>query len=151
LSANAGTAQVGLAWSASAGASSYNIKRSTTNGGPYLTLAAGVLTTNYTDAAITNGATYYYVVTASNPNGESSWSNQVAATVPLPSLSVTWAGAAVVLSWPGPASPLNLYSAANLAPPVAWFPVTNAVLTQTGACRVTLTPDSANRFFRLAP
>jgi hypothetical protein len=75
----------GLSWSASSGATSYNLKRSTTNGGPYTTIASPT-TTSYTDTGVTNGTTYYYVVSAVNTAGESANSSQVSATpqVPVP-------------------------------------------------------------------
>ena len=68
-----------MTWSVSTGATSYNIKRSTTSGGPYTQLAAAT-SPSYTDANVTNGTTYFYVVTASNAGGESSDSAQVAVT-----------------------------------------------------------------------
>lgn len=80
LMATAGNAQVSLSWSASSGATSYNVKRSTVNGGPYATVAPGVTSTNIVDSGLTNGTTYYYVVTAVNANGESGNSNQASAT-----------------------------------------------------------------------
>jgi fibronectin type 3 domain-containing protein len=80
LTATAGNAQVSLSWAASSGATSYNVKRSTTNGGPYTTVASGVTTTSVIDASLTNGTTYYYVVTAVNAIGESGNSNQASAT-----------------------------------------------------------------------
>ena len=49
----------------------YNIKRSTTAGGPYTTIASGILTSNYSDATANGSNPYYYVVTAVNPTGES--------------------------------------------------------------------------------
>jgi hypothetical protein len=79
LVATAGNAQVGLSWSASSGATSYNVKRSTTSGGPYTTIASPT-TTSYTDMGVTNGTTYYYVVSALNTAGESANSSQVSAT-----------------------------------------------------------------------
>src|SRR5579864_2513574 len=79
LMANAGNGQVGLSWSASSGATSYNVKRSTTSGGPYTTIASPT-TTSYTDTGVTNGTTYYYVVSAVNTAGESANSSQVSAT-----------------------------------------------------------------------
>jgi concanavalin A-like lectin/glucanase superfamily protein/fibronectin type III domain protein len=79
LIATAGNAQVTLSWNASAGATAYNVKRSTTSGGPYTT-AASPTGTNYTDAALTNGTTYYYVVSAVNAGGESANSAEVSAT-----------------------------------------------------------------------
>jgi hypothetical protein len=84
VTATAGNAQVAVSWSASSGATSYNVKRSTTNGGPYTTIASPT-TANYTDTGVTNGTTYYYVVSAVNTAGESANSSQVSAT---PSASV---------------------------------------------------------------
>ena len=63
LGATAGTGQVTLNWAASSGATGYNVERSTTSGGPYTTVAAGVTGTNYTDTGVANGIPYYYVVT----------------------------------------------------------------------------------------
>ncbi|MCZ8520327.1 MULTISPECIES: endo-1,4-beta-xylanase [Paenibacillus] len=71
LTASAGNAQASLSWSASAGAASYTVKRAATSGGPYTTVAAGVTGTSYTDTGLTNGTTYYYVVTAVNEAGSS--------------------------------------------------------------------------------
>jgi fibronectin type 3 domain-containing protein len=79
LNAAAGDAQVSLIWSASSGATSYNVKRATVNNGPYTTIA-NPSGTNYTDASVTNGTTYYYVVSALNAGGESTNSSQVSAT-----------------------------------------------------------------------
>ncbi len=79
LQAAAGNAQISLSWSASTGATSYNVKRSTTNGGPYTTISSPT-GTSYTDTGLTNGTAYYYVVTAVNSAGESSASSQAMAT-----------------------------------------------------------------------
>ncbi|MFZ1159726.1 MAG: glycoside hydrolase family 44 protein [Candidatus Sulfotelmatobacter sp.] len=79
LTATAGNQQVSLSWSASTGATSYNVKRGTVNGGPYTT-ASSPTTTSYSDTGLTNGTAYYYVVTAVNANGESGNSNQASAT-----------------------------------------------------------------------
>src|SRR5207248_2129848 len=87
--ATAGNGQVGLSWSASSGASSYNVKRSTTNGGPYTTVASPS-TTSYTETGLTNGTTYYYVVSAVNTSGESSNSGQVSATPAAGMMLVTY-------------------------------------------------------------
>ncbi len=66
LTATAGNNQVGLSWDPLPGAASYNIKRSAVSGGPYamISLAGTVAGTNYMDSTATNGATYYYVVSA---------------------------------------------------------------------------------------
>jgi hypothetical protein len=79
LAATAGNQQVSLAWNASSGATTYHVKRSTTHGGPYSQIAAPT-TTNYTNAGLTDGTTYYYVVSAVNTTGESANSSEVSAT-----------------------------------------------------------------------
>ena len=58
-----------MSWNASAGATSYNVKRATVCGGPYTTVVASPTTTSYTDTGLTNGTTYYYVVSAVNCGG----------------------------------------------------------------------------------
>jgi len=80
LTPSAGNGQVALTWQPSSGASGYNVKRATSNGGPYTTVAPGVTGTSYTDTTVTNGTTYYYVVSALSGCGESSNSSQVSAT-----------------------------------------------------------------------
>ncbi len=80
LTASGGNGQVSLSWTASTGAASYNVKRSTTSGGPYGTLVASPPVTNYVDTTVANSTTYYYVVTAVNSSGESGNSNQASAT-----------------------------------------------------------------------
>ena len=80
LTAAAGNAQVGLGWTGSAGATSYNVKRGTATGGPYAAVASNVTATTYTDTGVTNGTTYYYVVTAVGTGGESANSNEANAT-----------------------------------------------------------------------
>lgn len=64
LAATGGNGQVSLSWWDATGATSYNVKRSTTSGGPYTTIANGVTTASYTDYTATNGTTYYYVVSS---------------------------------------------------------------------------------------
>jgi fibronectin type 3 domain-containing protein len=81
LTATAGDSQVNLNWTAVDNAASYNVYRSTTSGGPYTKIATGVTGTTYNDTDVTNGTTYYYVVTAVNSSGtESAYSNEASAT-----------------------------------------------------------------------
>jgi subtilisin family serine protease len=90
LTATAGNAQIALSWTASAGASSYAVKRGLASGGPYSTVVAANLTTpGFIDGSVVNGTAYYYVVTASNSAGESLPSGEASATPvapPAPSL-----------------------------------------------------------------
>jgi hypothetical protein len=77
--ATAGNAQVSLTWAASVTATSYNVKRSTTTGGPYTKISSPTAT-NFTDTGLTNGTAYFYVVSALNSAGESANSAQASAT-----------------------------------------------------------------------
>jgi hypothetical protein len=79
LAAQAGDARIDLSWQASAGATTYNLKRSGSSAGPYTTIASGLTTTAYADTSVVNGTTYYYVVTALNSAGESGPSAYVGA------------------------------------------------------------------------
>ena len=65
-------------WNPSTGASNYNVKRSGTSGGPYA-LIASTAAVSYSDEGLANG-TYYYVVAAVGPYGESAHSIEVSAT-----------------------------------------------------------------------
>ena len=76
LLATPGDNYVTLTWNVSAGAASYYVKRSLSNGGPY-TVIGNPGTGNYTDLATVNGSSYYYVVSAINAVGESANSSQV--------------------------------------------------------------------------
>ena len=87
LKASAGNGQVALSWNSMASASGYNVKRSTTSGGGYVTVAGGVSGTNLTDMAVTNNTTYYYVVSAVSDGIESANSSEVNATPQWPPLS----------------------------------------------------------------
>src|SRR5665213_3111092 len=75
--------QIILTWSTVTGATNYNVERSQTSGGSYTTIGNTALTT-YTDNTVSNGVTYYYVVSALNTGGESTNSAEVSATPPLP-------------------------------------------------------------------
>ena len=111
--------QATISWLAVTGASSYNIYWSNTSGvtpanGKIISVAAGTFTPSYTQTGLTNGTTYYYVVTAVNSNGESAPSTQVSCTpagdAPS-SVSATPGNGVVTLAWsamPG-ASSYNIY------------------------------------------
>lgn len=83
VTATAGVGRVTLNWTLPGGntVQGYNVQRSTTSGGPYTTIASWNANTTplYTDATVTNGTTYYYVVSAVNQSGASSNSTEVSA------------------------------------------------------------------------
>jgi fibronectin type 3 domain-containing protein len=121
LQAAAGNAQVSLNWTASAGATSYHVKRGTTGGGPYTQIVAPTATT-FTDTGLTNGVTYYYVVSALNTAGESANSAQVSAT------PVGMAPDVVITIDPTQTKPIspyiygiNFYNGVSGAPPLLTF------------------------------
>jgi fibronectin type 3 domain-containing protein len=81
LLAGAFGTKVNLQWTGTVNATTYKVKRATTGGGPYTTIATGLTGTTYSDNNVTMGTTYYYVVTAGNAQGESPASNQATAVV----------------------------------------------------------------------
>jgi len=104
LLAFASNSLVQLTWASAPAAGSYNLKRATIQAGPFSPLAGALTSTNYTDLSVTNGVTYYYVVSAVNSGGESPPSN-LASAVPTPSLApvalaVQNDAGGMNLSWP---------------------------------------------------
>ena len=82
LAAPSGNAQVTLSWTASFGAAGYDVKRSTTSGGPYTVIAAGVPGLSHTDSGRTNGTRL--LVVSAQPGGQSRNASQVSATPAIP-------------------------------------------------------------------
>lgn len=81
-------AQLSFVTSVTAGVTTYNIYRSETSGSGYIKVGSiastGQQFQSYQDQGLPAGKTYYYVVTAVGPLGESSNSNQGSGTVPTP-------------------------------------------------------------------
>jgi fibronectin type 3 domain-containing protein len=94
LVATAGNGQVALNWNdnGEGDLAGYNVYRSTTNGGPYTKVNGSLLTSSaYTNTSLSNGTTYYYVVTAVDTgNLESGNSAQVFATPTAPATCTWW-------------------------------------------------------------
>jgi fibronectin type 3 domain-containing protein/glucose/arabinose dehydrogenase len=121
--ASAGEGRVDLSWQESAGAIGYNVYRSESeavapsaaNRRNAILLSATTLT--FTDTEVENGATYYYVVTAVGPGGESRPSNRAEALPkaglldPPRNLAASPGNNEVRLSWEGSsgASGYNVY------------------------------------------
>jgi fibronectin type 3 domain-containing protein len=95
--------QVNLSWPASVSASAYNLKRATTSGGTYITVAENLPGLAYSDTGLVNGMTYYYVVTATNSFGESGTSPEASAhpvsTTSIP-VEIALNGGQIQLGWP---------------------------------------------------
>jgi len=72
---------VTLHWAASAGATSYNVYRGTTRGGPYDKVGTASAPT-FVDTDVDSGKTFYYVVTAVKDGKESRHSAEIKAAVP---------------------------------------------------------------------
>ncbi len=103
-----------LGWSAVPNATTYQIKRSLTSGGPYTNLLFSSPINAVIDTAATNGVTYYYVVSAINASGASANSAEISVTaivappppVPQPTLAAWFkadalndTNGALVASW----------------------------------------------------
>ncbi|HUY93955.1 MAG TPA: fibronectin type III domain-containing protein, partial [Terracidiphilus sp.] len=107
LTAKAGASQVSLAWTASAGATSYNVYYGTATG---VTIAngkkvGGITTTTHTVSSLTSGKAYFFIVTAVNAAGESTASTEATAT--------PTSGVGVSLTPGTPSSGTLAFSAAN--------------------------------------
>ncbi|HEX4350943.1 MAG TPA: glycosyl hydrolase family 28 protein [Verrucomicrobiae bacterium] len=104
LVATATNLLINVKWNSVGGASAYNLKRGTSDGGSYPTMFSGLTATNFADANVTNAVKYFYIVTAFGAGGESANSMQASA-IPLPSnqptnLLMQVAGGQLQLSWP---------------------------------------------------
>ena len=67
----AGDKQVQVRWLSSFGAESYTLKRASSEGGPYTTIASNLSGNSFLDKNVMNGQTYYYKVCAINAVGTS--------------------------------------------------------------------------------
>ncbi|HLJ29777.1 MAG TPA: glycosyl hydrolase [Candidatus Angelobacter sp.] len=85
LSATAvSSSQINLTWTASSTSGvTYNVYRSTSSGfaiSPGTRIATGISGTSFSNTGLSASTTFFYLVTATNSNGESAASNQASAT-----------------------------------------------------------------------
>jgi len=80
LTGVAGSGQVALSWTASTGATAYNVYRGTVFDGEATTPIATVTSPSFTDTGVTNGTLYFYEVAATNSVGTSGDTNQITMT-----------------------------------------------------------------------
>jgi Bacterial lectin len=126
LAVTDGRNQEMLNWTAVAGATTYQVFSSPTSGGPYTQIGTSN-TNSYTDNTAQYPSSYYYVVLAVSPLGNSLFSNEVLG-VPLQP-AVTVSPASVTTSETGGNAPLTL--TVNAAP--------------SGAASITLTSSDATK------
>ncbi|WEA00040.1 cellulose binding domain-containing protein [Mucilaginibacter sp. SJ] len=74
--------QINITWVASANATSYSVKRSSSSTGPFTTIQSGITNTSYIDASPVPEVNNYYVVTALAGTLESGNSNVIFSSVP---------------------------------------------------------------------
>jgi fibronectin type 3 domain-containing protein len=129
VTASPGDQNVALDWTATTGATTYDILRGTIPGGPYTTIASALPGPPYADAPVTNGVTYRYVVAANFANGPPMLSLEVDATpATMPggptnlSYNIGSLGG-VNLAWTPPAyfNSFNVYRASALAGPYSFL------------------------------
>lgn len=149
LVAAASNATVRLSWTGVAGATNYNIYRSTSSSNGTFAWLTNSAATNCTDATSTFGMTYYYEVAAQNLAGESLNSPQASVTAPRPMLTVQMTTTkTLLLSWPVGFGGFVLQSNANLQS-ANWGNVTASTNVANGQNQVNISPLNATQFYRL--
>jgi hypothetical protein len=83
------SSQINLSWSASSGATSYSVERSSSSGGTYTQIVSGVTSTSYNNTGLSASTAYYYRVKATNTAGTSSASAVANATTQAATTTIT--------------------------------------------------------------
>ncbi len=116
LTATPGNGAVSLTWIGSTGATNYLVKRSAASGGPYTTIGSASAT-SYHDTALSNSATYFYVISALNPGGASANCAEIGVSPQTSSLPAGWAARDVGIAtlWSGDSGDVGLAGNAQLS------------------------------------
>jgi len=153
LTAAAGDGEAVLTWSPPGNAASYNVKSSTSQSGPYSTIAADLDALSFTNTGLSDRTTYYFVVSALNSAGESPNSPAVAAqpvsTAP-PVFNFAINDGQLQLIWPQDHTGWSLQAQTNSSTNgirTNWVAVPASTLTNQVTLPIGLTNDSV--FFRL--
>ncbi|MGB7769060.1 MAG: beta-galactosidase GalA [Verrucomicrobiia bacterium] len=137
VAAVGGSGQVAVSWDIVPGATTYNLWRATTSGGPYTLIAGNIGGVNcgYTDNNVTNLTAYYYVVTA-NGNSTGANSMEVSATPQNPSLPAVPTGLTAIpgngqvsLSWMASSGATNYNIKRSTTSGGSYTTVTNTATT----------------------
>jgi alpha-tubulin suppressor-like RCC1 family protein/fibronectin type 3 domain-containing protein len=139
LTATAGSGMVNLSWGSATVSSYYNVKRSNTSGGPYVTLISNLAGTTYSDTTAVNGTSYYYVVTTISAGAER-FSNEVSAT---PNYSDNYEPNDSMSSAYSISKNITITSLISSSTDVDYFKV---VISSTSSCTITLTPPSGKDY-----
>ena len=132
------------------------MKRATTSGASYATVANNFSPTNFTNTGLSNGTIYYYVVSATNAATALESGNSAEAAVrPLaadpPTMSATAGGGQLQLNWPQDHTGWLLQAQTNDPPNIGlgtnWAIVSGSDATNQRAIPISSTNGSV--FFRL--
>ncbi|TCC29856.1 cellulose binding domain-containing protein [Kribbella sindirgiensis] len=123
LSGTASGTSVNLSWSATSGATSYNVYRNGTKVG-------SPTGTSYTDSGLTANTSYSYQVSASNSAGEGAKSNSISVTTGTGGGNTGTKRAApyLYMGWGDPPNPATVMNATG----IKWF--TMAFILSSGGC-----------------
>lgn len=148
----AGDQQVLLLWQGVPLAAGYNLRRAPTSGGPYVPVTNGITGASFTDSDVSNGTTYYYLLTATNHFGEGNPSQEISAT-PVPTvgsrISATFGVSGIIVSWPPAYVGWILQTnTVGLSSPLAWGDVPES-RTQSQMIFPSPDPNTQTEYFRL--
>ncbi len=132
--ADQATSSIKLTWDALQNATGYNIKRATNTGGPYETIASNVTEATYSDTKVDEDQTYYYVVSAILPAGESYNSKETNAKLTIEVTTPTSGRVLLVITMVNGLEKEYDLSATEYAKFVSWY---DAKANGTGSNRYT--------------